>query len=277
MIKHIRRRGTLTQRFDVDVRWIRPLRQRLAAWVCDPKTTIAQLRAALAEVLESQPRAEWDSMAVKIGYLELIDLLAQPIDSSTRQEIEGEYTWHLGDMQLSPEMVRFIEAARRVLLREPERSRRVLRLLCANWLAHVENPELRPRKPAVRALLPLQTSTNPVRFGTISIPIYPVNADAPAGARALPPPSLASWLLATDDARLRILLANFLGWPWPPDRAIDRKAHSDLVIMLAKEIYHRDRGSPAPSDESLVGTYLKGLPDDGSAEVDDGSATTVPR
>jgi hypothetical protein len=33
-----------------------------------------------------------------------------------------------------------LNAARRLLLREPERSRRVLRLLCANRLADIESP-----------------------------------------------------------------------------------------------------------------------------------------
>jgi hypothetical protein len=76
---------------------------------------------------------------------------------------------------------------------------------------------------------------------------------------------------------LRISAATFFGWPWPPNRVLDRSAHSDLVIMLANEIYHRERGSLAPSNEALVGTYLKSLPDDGSADVDDGSAPTFPR
>ena len=53
------------------------------------------------------------------------------------------------------------------------------------------------------------------------------------------------------------------------DRRIfaDRKAHRELVIMLATEIYRRERGAPPPSEEALVGTYLKSLPDDGSAEL----------
>ena len=55
----------------------------------------------------------------------------------------------------------------------------------------------------------------------------------------------------------------------------DRKAHRDLVIMLATEIYRRERGSLPPSDEALVGTYLKSLPDDGSPDVDDGTTPTV--
>ncbi len=65
-------------------------------------------------------------------------------------------------MQLPPDMVGYLDAARRFLLREPERSRRVLRLLFANWLAHVETHGPRPRKPAVRALFPLMTSMNPI-------------------------------------------------------------------------------------------------------------------
>jgi hypothetical protein len=60
-----------------------------------------------------------------------------------------------------------------------------------------------------------------------------------------------------------------------PDRLRERKAHHDLVMVLAEEIYRRDRGSPPPSEDALVGTYLRSLPDDGSADLDDGTAPTV--
>jgi hypothetical protein len=46
-------------------------------------------------------------------------------------------------------------------------------------------------------------------------------------------------------------------------------------MVLAEEIYRRERGSRPPSDDALVGTYLKSLPDDGSADLDDGTAPTV--
>ena len=45
--------------------------------------------------------------------------------------------------------------------------------------------------------------------------------------------------------------------------------------MLATEIYRRERGALPPSDEALVGTYLKSLPDDGSGELADGTTPTV--
>jgi len=45
--------------------------------------------------------------------------------------------------------------------------------------------------------------------------------------------------------------------------------------MLATEIYHRERGRLPPSEEALVGIYLKSLPDDCSADLDDGTVPTV--
>ena len=124
------------------------------------------------------------------------------------------------------------------------------------------------------------TTYNPIRKRSISIPLYAVGPEAPAGARALPPQKLAGWLEATVDARLR-LLDGYIEWHWPSDRVVggggtpDRRAHRDLVIMLATEMYRRERGALPPSDDSLVGAYLKSLPDDGSADLDDGTALTV--
>src|SRR5262249_29719252 len=114
-----------------------------------------------------------------------------------------EYDYRLGDMQLSPQMVGSLDAARRFLLREPERSRRVLLLLCANWMAHVKTHRTRPRKPVVWASFPLLISTNPVRRVTTSVPLYPISPPAPAGARALAPQEVASRLVTTNDIKLR--------------------------------------------------------------------------
>ena len=111
--------------------------------------------------------------------------------------------------------------------------------------------------------------------GKVRVPLYPVSPKAPAGARALPPQEIASWLVTTNDIRLRILVASNVQWPWSPDRLKDRRAYSDLVLMLAREIYRRERGSLPPTEEALVGTYLKSLPDDGSADLADEMTPTV--
>jgi hypothetical protein len=201
--------------------------------------------------------------------------MEQPVHRFVRADVGWEYTYRLDDMQLSDDMVGHLDAAHRFLLREPERSRRVLRLLFANWLAHVETPELRRRKPADWVSFPLRLSTNPIRNGTTGVPLYPVSPVAPAGARSLPPRVLASWLVTTNDAKLRILVINSY-MPWSPANHLrDRKAHRELVIMLATEIYHRERGALPPSEEALIGTYLKSLPDDGSADLADETTPTV--
>jgi hypothetical protein len=45
--------------------------------------------------------------------------------------------------------------------------------------------------------------------------------------------------------------------------------------MVATELYRRERGSLPASDEALVGTYLKSLPDDRAPDVNDGTAPIV--
>jgi hypothetical protein len=261
----INRRGCLqTTRANFGLTW---LRQRLPTWAADPRTTIPQLQTALDEVLKTEAAPDWDSFGIKMGYLDFMRSLERPMNPYVQQEIEGEWTYRLSDMQLPLDMIETFQAARRFLLREPERSRRVARLLCANWLAHVETLELRPQKPAVLALLP---ALNPIR-----VSLYPVHRDAPAGARALPPQEVASWLVTTQDAKLQILEGYNSAHPWPPNLHVFRRARAALVITLATEIYRRERGALPPSEEALVGTYLKTLPDDGSADLADEMTPTV--
>jgi hypothetical protein len=45
--------------------------------------------------------------------------------------------------------------------------------------------------------------------------------------------------------------------------------------MLATEIYRRERGAPPPTEDALVGTYLQGMPDDGTAELADSTTSPV--
>jgi hypothetical protein len=271
MTAHVRRRGNLAQRKDLN----RGLQfyhqhQRLETWAADPRTTITQLQVGLQEVLNNEPRPEWDSDTIKWAYLDMMSSLDRPIHPFVQEEVGWEYLYRLGDFQLSEDMVGRLEAAHRFLLREPKRSRRVLRLLFANWLAHVETHE--QRKPAVLVLFPLRVSTNPIRTVTTTVPLYPVS---PTGAGSLLPRELARWLVTANDAKLRILVANsYLPWS-PANHLRDRREYHDLVIMLATEIYRRERGALPPSDEALVGTYLKRLPDDGSADLTDGMTPTV--
>jgi hypothetical protein len=261
MATHFRRRGSLTLRYFTSAMHTH-LRQRLATWAADPRTTTAQVRLALDEALASRTEPEWDALSLELEYLELMRYLETNRDPNY-QAIEDHLTYRVGDVEIPNDLAVYLFGGERFLRREPERSRRALWLLFANWLAHVEVPELRQRPPILRASLTIGKRT-------IALPLYPVTSQAPAGARALPPRDLARWLVTIIDAKP--LLGGFL---WPSVRDQERRGYRDLVVSLATELYRRDRGGSPPSEEALVGAYLHALPDDGAAELDDGSAETV--
>ncbi len=102
MITHFRRRGSTLQRYTAR-RANRWLQRRLTDWAADPRTTIPQLHTALEEVLKNEPNPDWDIFAIKVGYLELMRAMERPMPPVSQQEIEGEWTFRLGDMALSPD------------------------------------------------------------------------------------------------------------------------------------------------------------------------------
>jgi hypothetical protein len=264
---HIRRRGQPGARFEANNAsgW---LRHRIETWAAAPATTIPQVRAALEEVQKCAPRPEWDAFALKHRYVEVmrrLDASAIPMD-----QIVEDFTLQVGDHQIPSSVLDAFFSVRRRAMREPERSRRVLRLVFANWFAHLQALDQTARRPSVRASFTILTATNPMMRSTISVPLFANGPEAPSAARALPPDKVASWLVSTNDAKL------FLSeWSWTSDRVSDLRSHYDLVTTLASALYHRESGSPPPSDEALVGTYLERLPDDGSADQDDGSSPRV--
>jgi hypothetical protein len=255
------RRTAMDERFFAGVHhgW---LRRRLEAWIADPRTTIPQLRRALNEAVETRPRPEWHAFSLKLEYLQWMRLL-ETMHHPDFYAIQEERAYRVGDMELPQNVIANIYRVRRFLLREPERSRRAIKLLFSNWLADAEGPNEMGRRPDVAALFRDSMTT-------VKVPLYPVSPEAPAGARALSPRELASWLVTTFDMKLIAMQAN-----WPSVRRAEKAAYRELFLLLATEIYRRERRALPPSDEALVGTYLTSLPDDGSAELADKLTPTV--
>jgi hypothetical protein len=266
MYVHLRRRERLMIRVRADLH-LGELQQRLAKWAGDPRTTIPQLRRALEEVVACRPRPEWDAFTLKREYLDLMQFLDGPVNPPSEQ-IEEELTYRLGDVELPADLRLRLHSIKRQLAREPERSRRVIRLLFANWLAHVENTDPQRRRPAVRTRFYIAQRT-------ANVALYPVSPDAPAGARALSPQEVASWLVTTNDARVAFAVAAGHGALWPAVRQMEQRNYRELLVLLASELYHRERGTLPPSEDALVGTYLESLPDDVSAELGDETTPTV--
>jgi len=261
MRTHVMRRGTALERLFAGLNGA-GLRPRVALWAANPKTDVRDLRRALDDVIGCEPQPEWESFSLKVDYI----LAMRELDRADGPLAYGDdeaLAFRIGGEPLPPNLVQSAFSARRFLLREPERSPRVLRLAFAAWLAHVEVPEERHRKPAVRASFQSYEVKSGVFF-------YASGPTAPASARRLQPDVLAQWLVTAPDAKL--LLCR---WPWRSIGRQERAEHRALLILLAEELFRREHGHAPSSEAELVGTYLKSLPDDGTDDLDDGTTPTV--
>lgn len=257
---HLMRRGTGFERLFLESKdpWIR---RRIAAWAADPRTGVPDLRRALDDANRTRPRPEWDASSLMVDYVLAMRELDRP-DGLLVSGFDDDLSFRIGGEALPPDLAKSVHGARRFVHNEPERSRRVLRLIYANWLAHIEDLADSRRNPAVRAIYRNGQPT--------SVVLYASGPTAPPPARALAPPDLAAWLFKAHDAK-RLLFE----CPWPAIGVQERQHHRALLMLLAGELYRRERGGPPPSDEALVGAYLEGLPDDGTADLDDGTTRTI--
>ena len=259
---HLGRRGSAIARMNAN-RGHAELVVHFTRWAADPRTTPAILRQALDDAVAWGAFTPSESYTLKAEYPAVQQMLESP-HSPGRQMAVMRLRTMLGSRayQLSPDQARAISDAWRSWRREPERSRRVLRLVLANWLAYEELPPDRRPDP------------DPKVSG--SYEFYAFGPEAPAGSR-LSPEALARWLATTSDApdllRALDIRRNRFG---------ERASHRALVVLLARELYRRDHGASSPSDEALVGPYLKELPDDGQGDAgrqampDAGDATAEP-
>ena len=133
--------------------------------------------------------------------------------------------WHV--FTLAPGLEAFLK-------NEPERSRRVLKLLVANDLAWCDRPV--PDRPA---------------FAVPRLRIYDHEASAPAAARALPPAELAKWAEST------------LISPNPPWRmgeiekmeSIDRWSMSQLTEAVCVSLFTKELGHPPATPAEALKRY----------------------
>ncbi len=230
-------------------------------WAKLPKVTVPMLRAAIADVEAMAPLHGTEAESLKSEYLALLDdfddftdprrghpdlatraanlprsAFASPMAGLTSQIIPPELL-----RPIYSRFASFVEA-------EPERSRRIARMVVANWLAQAD------KRPADRAST---ISTYPLVFAedagstpSLSPPeLVRRAATAPYFAIArsgfAPPPA---WWYAVDQ--------------WPTLYIADRQARADLILSLADRIYELEKGQPPPNVEALVGTVLPKLPDD---------------
>lgn len=195
--------------------------------------------------------SEVDSL--KSAYLDVKWLLDSPSNPGHRVPIARFRRFWNPNYTLAPEQVQQIWDAWRFVRREPERSRRVIRLVTANWLAYHRLPAGNRPQPDERA---------------VSLALYDLGANSHEQASALSPESLDGWLATAYDAQQ---VLPFLDGTRV--QTLERANHLGLLVLLATELYHRDHGSLPPTPAALVGPYLKSLPAD---FLDDGKDRPLP-
>ena len=130
------------------------------------------------------------------------------------------------DYHFARELLDPVYQAWRFWRREPERSRRVIRLALANWIAYYDrSPEDRP-------------TPDPDTLSAFDF--YAFGPDAPANARILSPRSIDRWLGSTIDAGF---LLGF--WGWSGIRLGQRLDHRDLLILRDAALSPRSRDRSA--------------------------------
>jgi hypothetical protein len=242
-IYHVGMHGTVERRAAAQ-RWHDELRDRVTVWAANPRTTPALIRRALDDVVACEAIAPSESYTLKAEYLD-VDRLLEDQDILVAATPRG---WmapipSIG-IRLPENQVVQIFDKWRAWLREPERSRRVIRLAMANWIACYDLP------PAARPPRDLKA------MGLVDV-FYALGPQAPANARAVPPRTLAAWLHSTFDAKFL-----FGSWGWKSVRWTERSNQRALLILLGQELHRRDFGTHSPTPEALVGPYLRSLPEE---------------
>jgi hypothetical protein len=206
-------------------------------WASDPRTDPLFLHQALDTLVALDAQAVPVSQALKIEYLALMHSLDDPVNLMLKSGgLDGVY-FHLENMKGWQQAYWFLK-------REPERARRLVRLMFANRLAQCDKPTV--ERP--------ETIGNDPNSSIWSL--YVADPTAPYAARALTPKQIFAWLGSSSLAQRSI----------PPFNEVEPKPESEwnlrasAIVRIAEALYERENGKPPASADMLVGRYLKKLP-----------------
>lgn len=226
------------------------LAKSVRAWADHPNQSPSKLRQGLDEVIAIDAMTPPLSQALRAEYFAYAALLKDP-ELSIGMVLQDPAEARSKGEQPGP-LKRLEEASWRLVLREPERSRRVLRLVWANWLSVADLP---PSKRLGRG--------RRLESGYY----YDPPPEAPVAVRRLTPERLDRWVGST--RYLRAIVPAFDDIDKADAR--DAATRASLIVDLAEQLYTRENGRRPDSPDQLVGPYLQALPA-GFARPSDGSS-----
>jgi hypothetical protein len=245
--RHLGRKATIIERVIGSQLHDQACRQ-LTRWANDPRATPTLIRQALVAAISDYEMTRPLSDNVKVEYLVFLPTYNDPDQvwkCLNDQNVvgTGKPAWFARDLNLF--------RLSKGLKGEPERSRRVARLIFANLLATCDLPP--ERRPPIACSLPHPDPT--AKYSLVDL--CSLDDSAPASARALPPEKILQWFHTT------LFASQLLPALSPIIKAIDRErpTQANLVITLANRLYEIERGRPPETVEELIGPYLKSLPE----------------
>ena len=213
-------------------------------WAKNPGNNAKLLRAALDDALALDQIAISDEYSVQLDYINASADLDRR-DDQRRSELMLMWMIRPGiSIYIPYETRERLGAFLRVLYHEPERSRRLLRLVYAQRLAFASKPFGKRPTPVESISLGFPVAT--------PVDLYDLGPDAPAAARALPASKLARWLRTSPSA-----LTSIYNRPYLDTRRLEYTNLREVKSSLAYRLYilEHDGNKPA-SDADLVGPYL---------------------
>jgi hypothetical protein len=253
--RHSGQRGTIIDRL-IGVSMYGAVSARLSRWAANPKVDAKMLRRALDAAIAADAATAPMSDCLKMEYLTMLHSMDNPEAMAKLQDtntITPSPSGQSGPVLANERLRLSLIGIHRKVINDPERSRRVVRMVFANWLAYCDLPPAH-RPPRVMPPVKSPTTDDPAR--ALLGDLFVVGDDAPWQARTLPPEKLAQWYASTVDAQLSVPFVSSV------EKAIfrERASHDALLFNLANELYKREHGQYPENAEELVGPYLKALP-----------------
>ncbi len=252
--RHVGRHGVLIERL-IGAAIFQDSARCIIHWAEDPRVSVALLRTALADTVAADRLTVALSETMKLDYIVCLRDLDELRVIVTDIPMPGGPNGMLEKIVAASGAKAQVQRIRLRATNDVERSRRVLRLLYANWLPQVDKPA------GTRAPIAIRKPTL----------IYAADPNAPQSARAIAPEDLdraiGQTLLAQEFVRPSFWNdaqggPPWSGWAWEGDGNLARepRRRAVLIVKLAALVYRREHGSFPASAGALLDGYLKELP-----------------
>jgi hypothetical protein len=204
-------------------------------WADDPRVDAKMLRVAMDDVLALDALDRSPSQMARAEYFSAMTAFRDQETSERMLPFATPAPPQTWKQKMSDRISRLIASFRH----EPERSRRVTRLIIANLLAACD---LAPdeRKQRIR------------QFGKLTL-----YAPAEGAPTTISPEALARWNETTRYAR--VFQSDWMNVE-KNALARDETSRASLLVHLAEQLYKREKGHEPKSVDELIGPYLKTLP-----------------